>query len=372
MIPDYYTGFVCKGPECRRTCCKGWGVLISMREYFRLMGLACTSKLRKLLDKSFYPAEDRTPARYAVFRKKEDGDCPLHLPSGWCGLQKECGEGALPSVCRYYPRAVRAGYAYECSCSASCEAVAEALIDKKDKISFFHKEFRFDFPEDVPLIRDEGERAFYTALRERCFSLLQDRSMRLPDRLTALGMMLRVVRLNKLTEASELAKVPDDRESYVSAPDIAASEEGSSRFSKAAAWFEENSDTLHDYGADVEKTYAEAGYRAAKEVFEKRYPYWQTAFENLLVNHAFYERFPFSDKSGSFREAVFALYGAYAFLRYMAIGYTYAHQEEYALADIAAAVFRVCGHSSFDRNIVTLLRMDDMDSVEKMKVILEI
>jgi hypothetical protein len=350
----------------------GWDVAISMREYFKLMGLACTAKLRKKLDRAFYPAENRTPEHYAMFRKEENGDCPLRLSSGWCGLQKECGERALPYVCRYYPRAIRAGYAYECSCSASCEAVAEALIAKKDKIAFFYKELVFDLPEDIPLLHQESERAFYSALRERCFSLLQDRSLRLPDRLLALGRMLRYVRLNKLTEAAQLDGMPDFRENTDADSDASSSSQGFLYFGKAAEWIEENSRSLEEHGRTAEKTYTEAGYPAAKKIFEEKYPEWESTFENLLVNHVFYERFPFSDKTGNFRDAVFALFGTYAFLRYMAIGCTCRNEKSDALADVMAAAFRVCDHSSFDKNIVTLLNKEGFDSLEKFRLILEI
>jgi len=347
-------------------------VSISMREYFRLMGLACGGKLRRSLDRAFDPSEDRTPERYALFRKKEDGDCPLRMASGWCGLQKECGEGALPSVCRLYPRAIRGGYAYECSCSASCEGVAEALIAKKEKLSFVSVPLRFEMSEDIPLNRDEEGRAFYGALRSRCFLLLQDRSMRLSDRLTALGIMLREVRLRKIICVAALEDVPDERAVFVTVWDASEAQKGFLLMRKVAAWFEENSESLGDYREAAERTYLEKDYQEANKRFEERYPDWEIAFENMMVNHVFYERFPFSDKSGSFREAFFALCGAYAFLRYMAIGYTFENSSPDALADIAAAVFRVAEHSEFDVNVVTMLKMEGLDTVEKMKTILEV
>lgn len=103
LVPDYYKNFQCKGKECRHTCCQGWDVTISMKEYFRLQSMDCSKKLRGKLDRTFYIISQPTEDRYAMIEKNFDHDCPLHMANGYCMLQCESGENALPAICRYYP-----------------------------------------------------------------------------------------------------------------------------------------------------------------------------------------------------------------------------------------------------------------------------
>ena len=102
-VPNYYKNFICKGHDCRHTCCKGWDVSISMKEYFKTQSLNCSKNLRKILDKTFYISSNANPDRYAIISKNENNDCPLHMDNGYCMLHYECGEQALPSVCHYFP-----------------------------------------------------------------------------------------------------------------------------------------------------------------------------------------------------------------------------------------------------------------------------
>jgi lysine-N-methylase len=103
IVPNYYKNFTCKGHDCRRSCCKGWDVSISMIEYFKLSGMNCSKKLRKRLDNAFYIAKNPTNDRYAIVSKTIEDDCPLHMSNGYCMLQYECGERILPAICHYYP-----------------------------------------------------------------------------------------------------------------------------------------------------------------------------------------------------------------------------------------------------------------------------
>ena len=50
LVPDYFLDFSCKMGDCRRACCVGWPVSISMKEYFSLIGLDCEKELRVKLD----------------------------------------------------------------------------------------------------------------------------------------------------------------------------------------------------------------------------------------------------------------------------------------------------------------------------------
>lgn len=102
-VPTYYKDFLCKGHECRHSCCCGWNVSISMKEYFNLLSFNCSKKMRRILDKTFYIVNNPTQDYYAMIAKDMNNDCSLHMENGFCMLQYEYGENILPAICRYYP-----------------------------------------------------------------------------------------------------------------------------------------------------------------------------------------------------------------------------------------------------------------------------
>lgn len=138
LVPEYYPAFRCKCGRCRATCCGGWGISISMQEYFRLLGLDCSPALRRRLDGALCPLEEPTEARYAQLLPDWRGVCPLQGQDGLCMLQQECGADALPPVCRHYPRGLRTAFGPACACSNSCEAVLEQLFCLEEPLAFLY------------------------------------------------------------------------------------------------------------------------------------------------------------------------------------------------------------------------------------------
>lgn len=104
LVPDNYADFHCKCGQCRHTCCDGWAVTFPREDYFRLLSVPCSPELRRKLDTSLHLADDPTPERYAELLPNWEGHCPLQRADGLCALQAECGEDAISSTCRYYPR----------------------------------------------------------------------------------------------------------------------------------------------------------------------------------------------------------------------------------------------------------------------------
>lgn len=202
-MPDYYPHFACKGGACRATCCRGWDVSLPMDEYFRLLGLDCSPELRARLDGAFHAVDAPSPERYAQISHNWLGDCPMQREDGLCALQCECGETALPAVCRRYPRGARGLFDRECACSNSCEAVLEMFWDREAPLGFVEGSDGGLFPEAAP--EPEPRRAQrYRAIRALCFGTMQNRSLRLAQRLLQIGQMLRAL--------NELGRRPLDAE----------------------------------------------------------------------------------------------------------------------------------------------------------------
>ena len=146
-VPEYYDHFRCKGGACRRTCCRGWNITLSMREYFALRSVEGSESLNRRMDGALEIISD-DKERYAAFVRTQDGSCPLLREDGLCAMHAECGEDMLPAVCREYPRAYRTDYACELAFSASCESflrsqrilLASTSLPISDRISAFRKE----------------------------------------------------------------------------------------------------------------------------------------------------------------------------------------------------------------------------------------
>ena len=90
-------------------------------------------------------------------------------------------------------------------------------------------------------------------------------------------------------------------------------------------------------------------HQAAAEAFARRFPDWEIFFEHMLVNHMFFERFPFQDRPDSLWTEFVAICTVYALLRCLCLGWMATHDGEADLADVCAAAFRLIDHASFDR-----------------------
>ncbi|MEA4897099.1 MAG: flagellin lysine-N-methylase [Christensenellaceae bacterium] len=387
LVPDYYPRFQCKGGDCRACCCVGWGVSISMREYFTLLGLDCGPELRRRLDCAFHIVEQPSPERYAQLNHRFDGDCPLRREDGLCRLHAECGEGALPAICRYYPRGAHTARAAECSCANSCEATLELLIAQREPIRFERMPLAFNLPE-LHAQADELTTQCYEPARSACLGALQRRAHALPARLTRLsrsvaalgeglvrhdpasvGAALRAladrdmgpphVRPNpalSLRVQQRLAHLCMQRESGVS---------GRCRAAQAVLGLGE--------GPDIEVgqlSVAASRYRAASARFAASHPNWELWFEQLLVNHAFYAGYPFENHRGNLWEAHVALCAVYALMRLLAVGTLHDTPGEAPFVDLMASAFRLIEHSGFDWNATLLLRSMGCDNMRRLDGVL--
>ncbi len=332
LVPDYYPAFRCKMGACRRACCEGWPINISLQDYFRLTGEMCSEELRRRIDSGVRVNLHPTPDAYACISPGWDGMCPMHLPDGRCAIHAELGDGALSAVCRLYPRGVRTQGGREASCANSCEAVVEMLLHHPQPLRFAPLRMDVNVPEPPMLLaanRKEGEQAH----RMQLIAAMQDRAKPLPERLMHLGRMLTGEPMPDLRTAGDLPRSLHLME-------------------KLLELLDDRSNSLHDYG-EAAIAYFRTGdaqdcYHRARARFEGLFPDWEIGFENLLVNHMFFERFPYQDRPLSHREEIIALCAVYALLRCVCLGWMAAHDAEEDLVDVISAAFRLIDHASFD------------------------
>lgn len=359
-VPDIYPEFRCKISSCRQTCCYGWEITLSMEEYFRLVGMNCPHALRRRLDGAVYVLDHPTKERYAAFAKRYDGECPMHDPDGYCALQRGCGEKALTSVCRFYPRSPRTHHAAECSVAASCEGACELLFAKKEPLSFIKMPLCFDGvftpPQD-----DNIETRFYVPVRKMVVAFLQRREKplecRLGDVILLCGKLSAVFQSGADEDIN--AVLSADISSAGSVPEV------DKKALSAAAELLSGFDFRHSVYPFVQKAAANLAfgtenfydnYRKAKASFSRTFPEWERMFEQVLVNHVFYESFPFSDDGCTMHDDAKSLCAIYGLWRLVAVGYTLSSPEINSLVDVTAAFFRLAENSRLPESLAKAMQ----------------
>ena len=372
-VPDYDARFHCKGGSCRTSCCMGWGISLTQEEYFRLLGLACSPTLRARLDGAFHLADHPTPQRYALISPTWLGDCPLHDTDGLCMLQKECGEQALSSICRCYPRSVKAdGQAImESACSNSCEAVIELLMAQEAPLQFIRRSIQGP---PRPVLHPAG--GLRLPIREACIRQLQDRSAPLQDRVLRMGACL--MRLESASAEELPRRLSASLQHHL--PETGAKPKAAalSSLCNMMKALEPSSPSMQHFGAAAVERYGAAGlsgqalarYCADSRQFDARFPLWPRHFEHILVNHIFYEDFPFTDDRVSFSGEFLAFCGVYALLRLLSVAYMTRHEGDDALADVLAGAFRLIEHTRFYYNADRLMSAEGLNHEEGLYALL--
>lgn len=378
LVPDYYPAFACKMGACRRACCEGWPISFTMTDYFKLLSVDCSAELRRRIDGAMHIADHPSPEAYAQISPRYDGQCPMRLEDGRCGMQAELGEEALSAVCRLYPRGVRQAER-ECSCANSCEAVLELLLDRKEPIAFVRRPLVFDLPQPP-----ERRFAFETMGRAQEIRLwliaqVQNRAYPLSQRLLVLGGAMQAMeaalnardaqRVERLLSGKEQTAVPQaieaGRDQLLFGLDVAG---------RMLAIMDARSQSIRDYGEAALRYFGEgevefARYATANVYFSALCPQWETWFEHMLVNHMFFTQFPFQDRPVALRDEYFALCAVYILLRFVCVGWMAGRENGDELVDVAAAAFRLIDHTEFDRYAGPILRSlgcDDWTHLRKV------
>ena len=133
---DFFKDFHCKCSACRHSCCTDWKVGISKKDYDKLQTLTYSDELFNKLEVALAKPDFPSETAYRYFVPDYAGNCPMLDKQGLCMLQNEHGEDALADVCRIYPRSYKEiNGIHELTCSNSCEAVIELLMNES-KLSF--------------------------------------------------------------------------------------------------------------------------------------------------------------------------------------------------------------------------------------------
>ncbi len=347
IVPEYYEHFKCKCRDCRHSCCDGWPVRISMKEYHQLLGTECSNQLRSKLDCALKVCSQPTKEVYAAISPNYQGVCMLHSEDGLCCLQAELGEAYLPQVCRLYPRNLKElSSNNECSCSNSCEAVIELLLQYKEPFLFHETVLA-----DTPVFTHSLSIIQYNFCKQS-ISILQDRNLSLVTRLHYLGSFLLEADINyqKPVHLLDAFQVLHALNQYFGdSPSILEY----SDFTKSYFSTKDREELTFD-----DLTYIDLKHQLALEQLGTTLPDWQNLLEQCIVNHMFYNSFPYGDYHLLEQEAYLSLVIMYSFLRFNLLAYLSKERSTENLVDFLASMFRLIEHSNFKYISVQLYKKE--------------
>lgn len=371
LIPEYYEKFQCKMGKCRSSCCEGWKVSFSLEDYFRLSTEECSKSLREKIDRGVKVYLHPTPSLYAYVQHDYTGNCPIRLLDGRCAIHTEMGENALAEVCKLYPRGIRKN-PYECSCANSCEATLELMFSKDEPIKFIKKILAIDAKSERKIHFDTFGKE--EEIRLKLIYILQDRKNKLPTRLMILGLALRD--LKNVLEKKDMEEINEflDKTYEIKKIKYNIDEEclsfGLYIMEEVLKLIDEKSDSVRSYGESALLFFNDKfnfnRYERAKETFEKKIPKWEIWFEHMLVNHMFFEQFPFQDRPEDPWEEFVAICAVYAVLRFLSIGWMVNKTKTSDFVDMASAVFRLIDHTNFDKYASYVLKELKCDTPQKI------
>ncbi len=297
IVPSYYKDFQCKGKDCRNCCCQGWKITLTQKEYFQLLDVDCSYLLKEKILAYVGILPHPNELEYARINFNYNGECPLRLENGYCGLQVECGEEKIPSVCRYYPRAPHLYPKKECSISNSCEWVIEYLL--QHEITFEEKELSFAFEE-----KEEDNHVEDEEKRKECLSILKKEE--------SLDRCLKEIILSLNEDVSLIAE-----------------ERHASILSELKKTFSHSASLMF-----LLENCVEMNITVSIEEEE-----WM---KKILINHLFYLRFPYLRK---IQNPGICLYYVVLFWKWILSCNQKAHTKE-EFIDLSASFFRVGEHSN--------------------------
>ncbi len=171
IAPSYYKKFKCIADKCKHSCCVGWEIDVDEKtdEYYKTVGGELGKRLSQNIDRSTEPSH---------FKLCDGERCPFLNRNGLCDIISELGEGALCQICADHPR-YRNFYSdrTEIGLGLCCEAAAELILKTEEKTTL--EVLSDDGEDDETDIEDE---IFY-GVREKIFSIVQNRGKRMKDRI---------------------------------------------------------------------------------------------------------------------------------------------------------------------------------------------
>lgn len=343
LVPDYFEEFHCKCGDCRHPCCDGWGINIGEHEYFRLLGIACSERLRHKLDDAFVVSENASPESYASIHPNYLEQCPMLDSDGLCLLQKEKGERIQPLICRVYPRAVKKyGSHHEICMSCSCEETVEKLMEQKTPLSLHEIDYRLPF-DGMKVYPQNAEK---DRIRHSAITMMSNGSIPLVERLGIIGNCV-----------CEEPLKPNDVSRAEAIADVLRLLRLLCRGSRS---LEECGRATLDLFDNADGGKVLSLFDSAERHLYRVIPDVEDCAGRMIANHMLYESFPFSPDCESPNGAFVALCTVVALMKLLTVGGMAKSNRISDFVDIVAFSNRFIEHSDFYKGCSRLDHPDGM------------
>lgn len=309
LMPAYYKQFHCLMGACQDTCCRNWEISFNKKDYLKIKQTVQKGEMKDRLERGLVRMRSlKDDNKYARFRLNENEECVFHSEEGLCLLQLKHGEETLPRVCRTFPRgSLCTAAALERSLSSACEGTLSLLWDLTEGIDFIEepleeKDFRMYIAKSLVEER-------FGEVRALCIDVLQERSLRVPQRLVLLGLLLQKLRELDWEDGEALDRWLAWGEALLRTPDISAQLEQMPRDREIYLNFnfkalggmqgelgKELNDAMMDIQLDPDKGlvggFSGPRYQEMEGKLEELLGHSEHFFENLLVAFTFGKGFP--------------------------------------------------------------------------------
>ena len=323
--PEYFADFTCIGADCEDSCCNQWQIYLDRATFDNYTRIK-EPELRRRIDEFVVPnSKEQTEARFGRINLNDDRKCPFLTTASLCILQEQLGVNALSQTCLTYPRVFNSfDGMLEGSAEISCPEIARRVLLNPEGIRFIKQELDLDSrfalnssikqedQADYPLVQN------YQPVQDFAISVVQDRRLSLPDRLTILGMfsskMQSAITGGNPKGAEIIGEFDDLRRRNGIAGDLAQipvntaqqfqflkslADEKLRRGTGIAAFQECHEQMLNGFGFDGGEQALERYTTGYSKIFfpfmaEKEY-----LLENYCVNHLFRTQFPLRDQDWS-------------------------------------------------------------------------
>ena len=168
-FPTFYRDFKCIANRCTDSCCIGWEIDIDSATYDKY----------RLLPESFQK-NIAVCDGVAHFVLTQDERCPFLQKDGLCKIILEHSEDMLCDICREHPRFYEwYGNYKDAGVGLCCEEAVRLLLESEKPLEYESVETQEISDDDTP--EDICKSVF--ELRKSLFSIINDRSLTLSDRI---------------------------------------------------------------------------------------------------------------------------------------------------------------------------------------------
>lgn len=176
--PSFYKDFKCIAGDCPDSCCQGWEVDAddASLDYYKTLTGDIRSRIDSVLDKDEFGN--------TIFKLADKKRCPFLNNENLCDMHIAIGGEHTPYTCRMFPRFINDfGGTREMGVSFSCPVASDMMFDLTETMGFVSE--INDLPPELNEI--DAQTYFYLSkAREKAFSIVQDRSLPIRQRLVKL------------------------------------------------------------------------------------------------------------------------------------------------------------------------------------------